>query len=359
MVGTVNSVHLEHLATDLSPDLGDVTVAGWASPLLPTPRSVEGVRIVLMPSRALSRIGPPLRLIWLARLIRRVRPDVVHVHGATEFASAAAQLRAAPLLITCWGSDVLAGEGRARDRAAYALRRAHAVTGDSLHLIEQAVALGANAARVHQVGWGVDLQRFGAVPGGRLGARKRLGLPPCGRLIVSPRALQALYNPKVVIAAFDLLADADPQVRLVVKHLGRESRPLFASRHADRVHVIEHLPYERLRDVYAAADACVSIPDTDSAPRTVWEAMACGTPCVLSDLPWLRGMVRAGEEALVVAVSAESVAAGLRRVLADSALASAIAARARTLVERDHDAREHRLRWLALYAKLATEKRAA
>jgi glycosyltransferase involved in cell wall biosynthesis len=356
MVGTVNSVHIEHLAVDLAPELGAVTVAGWASPLMPQPRMLPGVRTVLIPRRALSRVGPPFRLIWLARLIRRMRPDVVHVHGATEFASGAALLRATPLLVTCWGSDVLAVEGRARARAAYALRRADAVTGDSPHLLERAVALGADQAQAHQIGWGVDLQRFGPVPGGRRGARQRLGLPPSGRLIVSPRALKALYNPEVVFAAFDRLADADPQVRLLVKHLGSDAPPQPPSRHADRVHVIGHVPYEQLPDVYAAADACISIPDTDSAPRTVWEAMACGTPCVLSDLPWLQGTVRARDEALVVRVDAEAVAAALTSVLADERLAEAVAANARALVERDQDARVHRQCWLELYAKLATER---
>jgi len=352
MVGTVNSAHMQHLAADLSPDLGAVTMAGWASPLLPAP-AAGPVPTVLMPRRALSRVGAPFLWTWLARLVRRVQPDVVHVHGVTEFASGAARVTGRPLLVTAYGSDVLLAAGRARERAAYVLRRAAAVTGDSPQLIERAVALGADAARVRQVGWGVDLERFGPVRGGRRGARERLGLPQDSRLIVSPRALKPLYNPAVVIAAFDLLADADPHVRLLVKHLGESQPDLPSSRHAGRIHVIGHVPYERLPDVYGAADACVSVPDTDSAPRTVWEAMACGTPCVLSALPWLKEMVQAEKEALVVPIDPPAVATALRRLLSDPVLSDQIASHARALVERDHDAGEHRRRWLGLYRELA------
>lgn len=50
--------------------------------------------------------------------------------------------------------------------------------------------------------------------------------------------------------------------------------------------------------------------------RTVIEAMACGCPCVVSDLPVLRE-VTAGSAECVDFTDAEVAAAAMRRVLAD------------------------------------------
>jgi glycosyltransferase involved in cell wall biosynthesis len=48
------------------------------------------------------------------------------------------------------------------------------------------------------------------------------------------------------------------------------------------------VPAERMPDVYRAADVVASIPSSDSSPRSVWEALACGSSVVVSDLPWAR-----------------------------------------------------------------------
>jgi glycosyltransferase involved in cell wall biosynthesis len=106
---------------------------------------------------------------------------------------------------------------------------------------------------------------------------------------------------------------------------------------AERVHVVGHVPYERMASYYGAADACVSIASSDSSPRSVFEAMACGTPCVISDLPWVHEQIADGREALVVPIGVAAVADALRRLLSDAALAGGIASHGRALVEREHD----------------------
>ena len=65
--------------------------------------------------------------------------------------------------------------------------------------------------------------------------------------------------------------------------------------------------------------------------------MACGAPCVLSDLPWVHEQIGDGREALIVPVSQAPSPPALRRVLVDDEFASGLARRARALVERRHD----------------------
>jgi glycosyltransferase involved in cell wall biosynthesis len=184
--------------------------------------------------------------------------------------------------------------------------------------------------------WGVDLAHFRPPDRERKALRAELGLPE-GRVVLSPRSLWPLYNPRTIVDAFELLADDLPDIQLVLKHMGTDRPPVGPLRYPDRVHIIGHVPYERMVEWYQASDVCVSIASSDSSPRSVWEAVASGTPCVVSDLPWVHELMVSGRDALVVPIAAEPVAAAIRAILDDPALALTMAGNGRRLVEAHHD----------------------
>jgi glycosyltransferase involved in cell wall biosynthesis len=120
-----------------------------------------------------------------------------------------------------------------------------------------------------------------------------------------------------------------------------------------RIHLVGHVPYERMAWYYQAADVCVSIPSSDSSPRSVWEAMACGCPAVISDLPWVRELITPERDALVVPVDARAVARAIRRVLGDRELAAGLRRRGRLLAETHRDRRAEMDRLADVYHVLA------
>jgi glycosyltransferase involved in cell wall biosynthesis len=219
---------------------------------------------------------------------------------------------------------------------------------DSADLVERLIELGAEPERTYELNWGVDLDRF-APAADRAAVRRELGLGD-GSLVLSPRALEPLYNPAVIAEAFERAAVPDAQ--LVLKHIGTGTpdlgRPLPAG-----ARIVGHVPYERLADWYRAAEVCVSIPQSDSSPRSVWEAMACGCACVLSDLPWVHELIEDGRHALVVPPEPEAVAGAIRRLLTEPGLAAGIAREARALVEARRDQRAEMDRLSELYARVA------
>jgi glycosyltransferase involved in cell wall biosynthesis len=342
MLGSVNTPHVEHLAVAMRERGHEVVVAGDVV-------ADYGLSRLHAAGVAVRPIERPL-VPWARRLARDVRPDVVHAHWLPFYGFLAALVRLRPLVVMAWGSDVYLATRREALQSRYALRHAELAMADSADLLARVVELGADPAATPQLKWGVDLERFSPATD-RVHVRRELGLGD-GPLVLSPRALQPLYNPAVIAEAFESVAPDVAGAQLVLKHIGTGSpdigRPLPAS-----AQIVGHVPHGRLADYYRAADVCVSIPGSDSSPRSVWEAMACGCPCVLSDLSWVHELIEDGRHALVVPPEPGAVAAAIRRLLIDRELAAAIAGEARALVEAHRDERREMERLSDLYRQVA------
>jgi glycosyltransferase involved in cell wall biosynthesis len=81
--------------------------------------------------------------------------------------------------------------------------------------------------------------------------------------------------------------------------------------------------------------------------------MASGTPCVISDLPWVHELIEHERHALVVPPRADAVAAAIRRLLTEPGLADRLGAAARSLVERHRDQQAEMDRLSDLYRFVA------
>jgi len=344
MLGPLGNVHVEHMALAVRQQGYDVVVAGetwtdaWDSKL-----AEHGIPVHV-------RTWPTGR--WMRQLFAETSPDVVHAHWM-PIAEQALVYGANPLVATAWGSDVLLANRRQRATYRLLVRYVDVVTADSAALAQALRQLGAAPERTMVHGWGVDLARFSPGSEQRSETRRKLGLPT-GPVVLSVRWLQDLYNPRIILRAFERLAGERPDVTLVLKHLGREPPDLGPMRYPDRVRIVGHVPYEHMADYYRAADVCVSIPSSDSSPRSVWEAMACGTPCIVSDLPWVHELIRDGQHALVVPIVEEAVADALRRSLSDRQLSDRLSGEGRRLAVDHRDANTELRRLCAVYDHLAS-----
>jgi L-malate glycosyltransferase len=354
MLGTVNHPHVEHLATAMAERGFDVTVGGDAlAELAPSTLPAAGVDVRVAPRhRRGTALGAGAHVRWIRGLMRDERPDVVHAHWLCGFACFAALAGAEPLVSMAWGSDVFRARRLQRLADRVALRRSVLALADSEALLDAIVDLGAQREACMLVNWGVDLETFApASATERRALRERLGLGP-GPVVLGPRSLMPVYNPRVLVDAWSEIAARRGDVQLVLKHMGVEREELGPLPYADRVRVVGHVDYERMADYYRVADVCVSIASSDSAPRSVFEAMACGAPCVLSDLPWVHEQMVDGREALVVPIDARSVARAIERLLDSDELARLVAGNGRAFVELHHDRAVHMDRLATTYRSL-------
>ena len=170
---------------------------------------------------------------------------------------------------------------------------------------------GAEPTRVAVINPGVDLSVFR--PGSQLAARRQLGLPEDGVVIVFAGRIQPLKAPDVVLhTAARLLADL-PGLgdQLTVAFVGGPSGtgrndPDGLVQLAARLGVAEQVrleppcPQPELAQWYRAATVVMVPSYSESFGLVAMEAQACGTPVVAAAVGGLRTAVRHGYSGILV-----------------------------------------------------------
>jgi D-inositol-3-phosphate glycosyltransferase len=190
---------------------------------------------------------------------------------------------------------------------------------------EQIASLyGADPGRIRIVPLGVDHAFFG--PGHRPQARRALGLPMEGRLLLFVGRIQPLKCADAAVETLAALhrAGGEPYHLVIVggpsgPHGEKSFQSLvdLADAHgvADRVHFVAPQPHELLSSYYRAADVCLVPSRSESFGLVALEAAACGTPVVASAVGGLTTLVDHGRTGFLVEdPTPDRYAAAVRRV---------------------------------------------
>jgi glycosyltransferase involved in cell wall biosynthesis len=301
--------------------------------------------------RGAAFAAAPLAMAAGWRTARKVadRHHATLVHGHWIVPGGAIALAAAgsrPLVISLHGSDVYVAEKLAPARfvARQVFRRARAVTACSLDLAERAVRLGADAARVEVVPYGVDVERFRPDAPSRAKLRSQLKLDDDAVLVL---AAGRLVRKKGFEYLLDAMALMPPSPPLVLALAGEgdlraelESR-VAAHGYGDRVRLLGNQTHDEVAGWLAAADI-VAVPsvrddsgNVDGLPNVVLEALASGTPLVTTMAGGIGAVVESGKTALVVPErDAAALAQAIGALAADPEQRSRIGRAARDLAAR-------------------------
>jgi type III pantothenate kinase len=117
--------------------------------------------------------------------------------------------------------------------------------------------------------------------------------------------------------------------------------------------VLGDVPHADMPGYFRAADVGVSVPSSDAAPRSVWEAMASGLPVVASDLPQLRERLGDDTGAAFVPIEPEAIATALAELIEDRARREALGRAGRDWATANVDRREHVERLGRVYAEVS------
>jgi glycosyltransferase involved in cell wall biosynthesis len=303
--------------------------------------------------------APPRPHLWspvfamraLARLWQlRERIDLVHVHALTDALYAArlfGRLRRAPVLfeMTLLGADdplTVQSTQNLFPRLRYALYRGcDGYVAISPALARRYEEAGLEPKRLRMIPQGVDIERFSPVTDKRE-LRRRLGLPEEAPLLAFVGSLIERKGIDVLLAAWERVHRARPEARLLL--VGRERFPedpgaeRFLERHLGRLdaaaakHVLRVGVQDRTEAFLQAADAFVFPSRREGFGSAIIEAMACGLPCVVAEIPGITDYIfRASVPGGVVVPQEDprAVAEAVLALLEDPARASATGRAAR------------------------------
>jgi glycosyltransferase involved in cell wall biosynthesis len=265
----------------------------------------------------------PIAMWWaLLPLLADIRQDFPFDVIDTEFffPDGPAAMRLArhfdvPFSIKARGADIQywAGQTPSRHGIVAAGKAADGLLAVSAALRQEMIALGMPGERITVHHTGVDQSAFR--PADRAAAKAVLGIE--GPLAITigyliPRKGQAL--------TIDAMAEL-PDAHLLIVGQGPDQAALeaqIATRGLQgRVHLIGPKPHEALPALLAAADVMV-LPSASEGLANVWvEALACGTPIVITDIGGAREVVDRPAAGRLVDRTASAIAAGIREVLAN------------------------------------------
>lgn len=234
------------------------------------------------------------------RVLGDIRPDVVHAGPVPTVAFIAAMSGCKPLVSMSWGSDLLKDADASRWlgwTARYALNHSSILLGDCDAVKQKAVSMGFDPRRVVLFPWGVDLQRFN--PSASAGESKRAGWEK-DFVLLSNRAWEPLYGVDVLVRAFIKAARQAPELRLLLLGGGTQADLIHglvesAGMH-ERVRFAGHINNDELAAYYRSADLYLSASYSDGSSVSLMEALACGRPVLVSDIPGNKEWILNGEQ---------------------------------------------------------------
>ena len=224
-----------------------------------------------------------------AGAVERVKPDIIHAGPIQRVAYLAALTGFHPLLTMSWGFDLLEDAKRDEQWAEitrFVLERSDWFTSDCRTTRDLAVAYGMKEDRTTVFPWGVDLQLFN--PDRRGMMRRQVGYEE-DLLIVHTRSWEPRYGVDVTLSGFWQAYQVEPRLRMFMLGGGSQEAMVkgFVQEKGlqDRILFSGYKQNEALAGYYQAADVYLSASHIDGSSVALMEAMACGCPPLVSDIP--------------------------------------------------------------------------
>jgi glycosyltransferase involved in cell wall biosynthesis len=277
-----------------------------------------------------TRLGDMLATVWGKR--GRYSVAQMDVYSGLAFAWAeavAASLTAlrCPYVLTLHSGAFPEFAERWPGRVRRLLRSAAAVTSPSPYLKER---LAAYRPDIRVIRNGLHVAEYPVRD--HVSARPRL---------VWIRHFEQRYNPVLALEVVSRLSPDFPEIELLMVGSDRQDwsaeQTLEEARRlgvVDRVRVLGAVPKADIPGILQQGDIFLNTTNVDNAPVTVVEAMACGLCVVSTDAGGVPYLVSDEHDALLVPrTDPEAMAAAVRRVLTDPALAVQLSRNARECAE--------------------------
>lgn len=230
----------------------------------------------------------------LQEVLKRLNPEVVLAGPLQSCAFLVAASGFRRLVSMSWGYDLLVDAQRTQWMAwltRFTLKRSAALLGDCETVRRQAIAYGMNPERIVTFPWGVDLRHFSP-------DQRKPGQGD-GFVFLSTRSWEPLYGVDLIARAFGELGKQYPQAHLILLGTGSQAgllrNILSCAGVWEQISMPGQIGFQALPRYYRLADVYLSASHSDGTSVSMLEAMACGRPVIVSDLPSNREWITPGE----------------------------------------------------------------
>jgi glycosyltransferase involved in cell wall biosynthesis len=261
-----------------------------------TAARIEGLGVPVRALAMMRSVPNPLAIRRIAKILRRSRPHIVHtwMYHSNLLGGLAAQ--AAGRIPVIWG--IHHSKIDSRDTKRFTVWTVRACAWFSKQLPVRIICCANSSESAHiQLGFdpqkmeviynGIDSELFRPEPEARLTLRSRLGVPPDALLIGMAGRLHRHKDHKNFFAAARLLHRQFPEVHFVL--CGEDmvaENPRLAAEVADGLQGYCHLMglQREMPAFYSGLDIAANSSLSEAFPLAVGEAMACGIPCVVTEV---------------------------------------------------------------------------
>lgn len=271
-----------------------------------------------------------LNITTLKKIVRKIKPDLLHAQYATSYGFMAARINFHPFVVTGWGADIFdSPQNPVMKRILkYTFAKADTITVLSQITLKEIKKL--TAKNIELIPFGVDTEKFLPTQ------NKNSNTIHIGTI----RTLSEKYGVDYLIRAFALLTPKYNNLKLEIVGDGpqRDFLEKLASdlKISDKItfhgFVNQNTDFEKYLNLLHKMDifSILSILDSESFGVAAVEAMACAIPVVASDVGGLPEVVGNNDAGLIVpARDTIATANAIEKLIANSELRKKIGTNAR------------------------------
>ncbi|WP_417621344.1 glycosyltransferase [Parasphingorhabdus sp.] len=265
------------------------------------------------PRRIASAILPLVKKLHAETPIDVIDAEFFYPDGPA--AMRLAEALGIPFTIKARGADIhhWGDDPKCRDQLLKAAEKASALLAVSDALKQDMITLGMDSGKIAVHYTGLDQDKF--FPVDRDAAKRELGVK--GPLFITTGALIARKNQDLAIRTMVHFPDA----HLMLAGDGEEEDNYRALANqlgvADRVRFLGSVPHENIPRMTAAADIAILVSKSEGLANAWVEALACGTPVIISEAGGARELVTGPAAGRIVEQNVEAIVHAAKTILAE------------------------------------------
>ena len=268
----------------------------------------------------------------LKKLLKKIKPDILHAHYASSYGILGALSGFHPFLISVWGSDIYEFPNKSflhKKVITYNFKSADFILSTSRDMIGE-IAKFTNK-KVELTPFGIDLQKF--VPKENKSKSNEI-------VVGTIKALEKVYGIDILIKAFAQVKNNHPELNLKLLIVGKGSQIESLKNQCKQLKIFDSVKftgfvdYSSIVSYYHQLDVFVAVSRSESFGVSVIEASACEIPVVVSDVGGLPEVVENEHSGFIVKrESVEQTVEALEKLITNEELRKSMGKKGRDFVK--------------------------